>query len=100
MFGKTIIAKDMDSAINISKKGKYSYKIVTLGGEVINPGGALTGGSIQGKNTNLLGRKREIEELAKSLKEYKQKIFIKEKYMNRIKINIKTLDENILNNKG
>ena len=63
-LGRTIIAEDMDSAINISKLGRHNYKIVTLTGEVINPGGALTGGSIQGKNANLLGRKREIEELA------------------------------------
>ncbi len=54
----------MDCALNISKIGRHNYKIVTLTGEVINPGGALTGGSIQGKNANLLGRKREIEELA------------------------------------
>ena len=52
---------------NISKIGGHNYKIVTLTGEVINHGGALTGGSIQGKNTNLLGRKREIEELAQNI---------------------------------
>ena len=98
-LGKTIIAKDMDSAIVISKKGKHSFRIVTLGGEVINPGGALTGGSIQGKNTNLLGRKREIEELAKSLKEYKQKFVDERKVYDSIKNNIKSLDENIVNKK-
>ena len=46
---------------------KYNYKIVTLEGEVLNPGGALTGGSIKGKNSNVLGRKREIEELTKDI---------------------------------
>ena len=58
-LGRTIIAENMDYALNISKIGRHNYKIVTLTGEVINPGGALTGGSIQGKNANLLGRKRE-----------------------------------------
>ena len=43
----------MDAALAISKMGQHNYKIVTLSGEVINPGGALTGGSIQGKNSNL-----------------------------------------------
>ena len=62
LLGRTIICKDMDSALNISKRGNNSYRIVTLSGEIITPGGALTGGSIHGKHTNILGRKREIEE--------------------------------------
>ncbi|MEO2603962.1 chromosome segregation protein SMC [Clostridium butyricum] len=64
-LGRTIICRDMDCALKISKISQYRYKIVTLEGEVVNPGGALTGGSIKGRNTNLLGRKREIVEVSK-----------------------------------
>lgn len=96
-LGRTIIAENMDYAINISKIAKHNYKIVTLTGEVINPGGALTGGSIQGKSANLLGRKREIEELAENIinlkDEYNNEVF----KFNDIKVKIKSLDEEILN---
>ena len=75
-LGRTIIAEDMDSAINISKLGRHNYKIVTLTGEVINPGGALTGGSIQGKN-----------------EQYNSEATV----FNEIKVKIKDLDDEILN---
>ena len=96
-LGRTIIAEDMDCALNISKLGRHNYKIVTLTGEVINPGGALTGGSIQGKNANLLGRKREIEELAQNILKLKEEYNNEVSRFNEIKLKIKQLDEEVLN---
>ncbi len=96
-LGRTIVAEDMDSALNISKIGRHNYKIVTLTGEVISPGGALTGGSIQGKNSNLLGRKREIEELGQNIIKLKEEHISEVDRFNEIKNNIKSLDEEILN---
>ena len=96
-LGRTIVAEDMDCALNISKVGRHNYKIVTLTGEVINPGGALTGGSIQGKNANLLGRKREIEELARNILKLKEEYNNEVTRFNEIKLKIKQLDEDILN---
>ena len=63
VLGRTLLVDNMDNALVIAKKNSYSYKIVTLDGEVINPGGSLTGGSIYHKSTNLISRKREIQEL-------------------------------------
>lgn len=63
VLGRTIISEDMESALDIAKKINYKNKIVTLQGEVINTGGALTGGSLYYKNTNIIGRKNEIEKL-------------------------------------
>lgn len=97
VLGRTIICSDMDSALNIARIGKYSYKIVTLEGEVINPGGALTGGSIKGKNSNVLGRKREIEELVKGINEKKEYHEELVKLVHDIKEEIKSLDEGVLN---
>lgn len=96
-LGRVIIAKDMDSALNISKVGKHSYKIVTLTGEVVNPGGALTGGSIQGKTINLLGRKREIEELGIAIVKYREDFKAQSNKIEEIKLEIKKIDEEILN---
>lgn len=99
ILGRTIICSDMDSALNIAKAGNYSYKIVTLEGEVVNPGGALTGGSIKGKNANVLGRKREIEELGKEIEAKKISYSSLIKEVQDIKLKIKSMDEQILNNR-
>lgn len=97
VLGRTIICSNMDCALNIARIGKYNYKIVTLEGEVINPGGALTGGSIKGKNSNVLGRKREIEELSKDINEKKERCDELTKSVHELKEEIKKLDEGILN---
>ncbi len=64
LLGRTLVVKHIDDGIALAKKYKQSLRIVTLEGELINPGGAMTGGAF--KNTsNLLSRRREIEELEK-----------------------------------
>ncbi|OYP09998.1 chromosome segregation protein SMC, partial [Lachnotalea glycerini] len=62
LLGRTIVVDDIDHAISLARKYKYILRIVTLEGESLNPGGSMSGGAF--KNTsNLLGRRREIEEL-------------------------------------
>ncbi|MFT8347872.1 chromosome segregation protein SMC [Clostridium saccharoperbutylacetonicum] len=97
VLGRTIICSNMDCALNIARMGRYSYRIVTLDGEIVNPGGALTGGSIKGKNSNVLGRKREIEELAKEIDKKKERYNELTKSVQELKEEIKNLDEGILN---
>ncbi|MEG2353277.1 MAG: chromosome segregation protein SMC [Clostridium sp.] len=62
-LGNVAIAKTMDDALYIAKKTNTSFRIVTLEGEVINPGGSLTGGNTFHKSTSIISRKREIKEL-------------------------------------
>lgn len=64
LLGKTVVAEDLTSAISIAKKYNHRFKIVTLDGQVINPGGSMTGGS-QDKSAGILSRGTEIEELKK-----------------------------------
>lgn len=64
-LGRVLIAANMECALKIAKVLKYSFKIVTIDGQIVNPGGALTGGSIYNKHTSIITRKREIEELEK-----------------------------------
>lgn len=97
VLGRTIVAEDMDSALLISKRGNNNYRIVTLTGEIIAPGGALTGGSIQGKHTNILGRKREIEEIGITLEKKKEEMVVLSKEINDMKLQVRELDESILN---
>ncbi|MBR3737115.1 MAG: chromosome segregation protein SMC, partial [Eubacterium sp.] len=62
LLGRVIIAEDIDCAIGISKKYRNKYKIVTLDGQVMNPGGSMTGGS-RSKGAGVLSRANTIEEL-------------------------------------
>ena len=57
----------IDHAIALAKKYRYSLRIVTLDGELLSPGGSMTGGAFK-NSSNLLGRRREIEELESSVK--------------------------------
>lgn len=62
LLGRDIVVSDIDRAIAIERKYHYAYRIVTTDGELLNPGGSMSGGAFR-NSSNLLGRKREIEEL-------------------------------------
>ena len=74
LLGRTVIVENIDSAVALAKKNNYSFKIVTLEGDVINPSGAISGGSVQKKTVSLLGRGKEIKSLEKELKNIQAKI--------------------------
>ena len=67
LLGRVLIADNLDNAVKFSKKYKYAYKIVTPEGDVINPGGALTGGSHNKNAAGILSRSREITTLTERL---------------------------------
>ena len=68
LLGRTVIVEEMQDAIDLAKQNNYAFKIVTLKGDVINPSGAISGGSYTQKTVNILGRKGQIEDLQKELK--------------------------------
>lgn len=74
LLGRTLIVDGMDNAINIARKNSYGFKIVTLEGDVLNPSGAISGGSVSPKTVNILGRSREIEALKKEISSLEKKI--------------------------
>ena len=74
LLGRTIIVDDMENAIKLAKQNNYSFRIVTLKGDIINPSGGITGGSVATKTVNILGRAREIEDLEKELNKINKKI--------------------------
>ena len=67
LLGRILIVDHIDNAIVLSKKFRSS-RIVTLDGDVVNPGGSLTGGAFKNNNTQFLSRKRELEELDSQIK--------------------------------
>ena len=74
LLGRTVIVDNMDTAIKVAKQNGYTFRIMTLEGDMINPSGAITGGSVAKKTVNILGREKEIEKLGKEIQEIKQKI--------------------------
>ena len=74
LLGRTVIVDNMDNAIKVAKQNGYTFRIMTLDGDMINPSGAITGGSVAKKTVNILGRSKEIEKLQKEIKDIKQKI--------------------------
>ena len=74
LLGRTVIVDKMDTAIKVAKQNGYTFRIVTTEGDLINPSGAITGGSVAKKTVNILGRGKEIEKLEKEIKNLKQKI--------------------------
>lgn len=73
LLGRVFVVDGIDNAVALAKKSGYSLHIVTLEGEYLTPGGAMAGGAFK-NNSNLLGRKREIDDLEKEVSRLKQTI--------------------------
>lgn len=67
LLGNVLIAEKLEQANRIASRLQYRYRVVTLEGDVVNPGGSMTGGSLQKKSSSLLGRQRQLEELDRDI---------------------------------
>ena len=72
LLGRTVIVTDMDAAIAIARKYANRFKLVTLDGQVVNPGGSMTGGSVN-KEAGILSRANELEKLTAQEKDLEAK---------------------------
>ena len=95
LLGRTVIVDDMEAGIAVAKKNNYSFRVVTLKGDIINSSGAMTGGSVQTKTVNILGRSREIEELKENLNKLNSSLKNKEKEKEEYLASIEELLETI-----
>nr|WP_300864116.1 chromosome segregation protein SMC [uncultured Acetatifactor sp.] len=68
LLGRILVVDNVDNALKLNRKYNQSMRVVTLEGELLVPGGAISGGAYK-NSSNLLGRRREIEELEKRVKE-------------------------------
>lgn len=66
LLGKILFVNNLDDGILLSKANHQNYRIITLDGDVISPGGAMSGGAFQKEKGQLLSRKNELEELTQS----------------------------------
>ncbi len=73
MLGRIVVVDQVDNAVKIARKFHYGIRMVTLEGELLVPGGAISGGAFK-NNSNLLGRRREMAELEAHVKQYEKDI--------------------------
>ncbi len=73
LLGRILVVDNIDNAVKIAAKFRHSLRMVTIEGELLVPGGAISGGAYK-NNSNLLGRRREMEELEKKIKQYVMEI--------------------------
>ncbi|MCI8335781.1 MAG: chromosome segregation protein SMC [Peptococcaceae bacterium] len=93
LLSNILVAEDLNAATSVARQGKYSFRVVTLEGDIVNAGGSLTGGSRQKKTGDLLGRKNALAaaeaELREKLAEHQT---YKEKY-EALKVEREQLEE-------
>lgn len=73
LLGRTLVVDHIDQGLSIAKKYKQMIRIVTLEGELINPGGSMTGGAFK-NSSNLLSRRREMEEFERTVRQLKREM--------------------------
>lgn len=74
LLGRTVVVENIDTAIILARQNSYGFRIVTLKGDIINPSGAISGGSIAQKTSSIIGRTSQIKELEKEIEKLKQEI--------------------------
>jgi chromosome segregation protein len=67
LLGNVVITNNLKGANEIAKLLQYRARVVTLDGDIVNPGGSMTGGALKQKSTSLLSRKGELEDLKKKI---------------------------------
>lgn len=67
LLGHIVVAKKLVDANRIARLLRYRYRVVTMDGDIVHPGGSMSGGSAQKQKANLLGRKRELDELRRHI---------------------------------
>ncbi|MDT2816763.1 chromosome segregation protein SMC [Vagococcus lutrae] len=86
VLGRTIIAKDLSSANELARMLNFKYRIVSLEGDIINPGGSMTGGATKyGSQGSLLGLANEEQTLKRKLQELKEEQIAKETNVAQLK---------------
>ena len=94
ILGRTIIIDNIDNAIKFAKENNHKFKVVTLDGEILNPGGSLTGGSLR-TSGNILSRKRLINEYSEKIKSLNIEIENLYKNKDEVDLSIKKLKESL-----
>lgn len=88
LLGRIVIVEDFETARKLLKIKNIKYKVITLVGDVLIPGGTITGGSFKSKMTNILGRKRRIEQLASDIDQFQDQMAHENKVLDQIEYDL------------
>ncbi len=95
LLGNVVIAKDLKGANELAKILQYRVRVVTLDGDIVNPGGSMTGGAIKQKTSSLLTRKGELEDLKEKLLIMGEKTAALEKAVKSLKEEVQSAESEI-----
>lgn len=99
LLGKTLVMNHLEDAVVFAKKFRHQYRIVTLDGDILNPGGAMTGGSAAKKTSNIFGRSREIKNLGEELAETKEVLSLARNNLHNNTESLEQINQEILEKK-
>ncbi len=103
LLGATVIVDNMVTAVNLARENRYSFRIVTLEGDIVSTQGSLTGGSKKSEAVNLISREREIETTANEIDELTTKIYEMKNKIEYLKVDLngsKTEEKKIIDKKN
>lgn len=98
-LGNILVVDNIDTMNKLGKKLNYSYRVVTLDGEILHTGGAMTGG-INKSSNGILNAKFELEKLLKDANVLTNEVKLIEEHVNQVDNDIKILEDKIFNNQG
>ncbi len=93
LLGNVVVTSDLKGANELAGKLQYRFRMVTLEGDVVNPGGSMTGGAVKKATNSLLGRSRELETIQEKLSEMEEKTATLEEQVRSYKSNIKEYED-------
>lgn len=100
LLGRVYLVEDLATAVAQAKATDFRYRIVTLDGQVVNPGGSLTGGSSKINTSGILSRKRNIEELTFSIQDLEEHLRLGSKKLRDQERNLKDMEKLIVSLKN
>ncbi len=95
LLGTVIITTDLKGANDLAKMMQHRFRFVTLEGDIVNPGGSMTGGALKQKTTSLLSRKTELEELQQKLAAMEVKTNQLEKQVKQLKVDVDVQEQTL-----
>ena len=95
LLGNVVITHNLKGANELAKLLQYRSRIVTLDGDIVNPGGSMTGGGSKQKTNSLLSRKGELEELKEKIADMEVKTDKLENQVKSLKVEIQSNEDDL-----
>ncbi|MBX6394765.1 MAG: chromosome segregation protein SMC, partial [Alicyclobacillaceae bacterium] len=74
LLGQVVIARDLRAALEMARRTRHRYRIVTLDGDVVHPGGTMSGGAPARSGSNLLARRRQLEQMRRDVEQLQRRV--------------------------